>query len=265
MTGLLAAFKKWLFAVVSSALACAFWLLSPVSEQRLTAECANPISVAQFNLLYENRNLNQVLSYLHNNPFDLVVLQEVSPAFGERLATLSDVYPYLYGGQESVGYPSGQMILSRTELRNMSIFFTSDHQAIIRGLWRPSKQQAFVLITAHPPSPRTEQLWHKRNLLLSEVESMLVQYPADEVLIVGDFNLSAVSFRFASLFPSFQTVPVASWPNWQFQTEIPAQLTIAIDHLWLKSTQAMRRICARASQTQPNGSDHRLVITEIGY
>ncbi|MDN3685681.1 hypothetical protein QW180_27310 [Vibrio sinaloensis] len=52
----------------------------------------------------------------------MVVLQEVAPEVGERLKTLSDVYPFQYGGQTGVGYPSSQMILSQTELTNMSVF-----------------------------------------------------------------------------------------------------------------------------------------------
>tara|TARA_Y100001960_G_scaffold251831_1_gene268764 strand:+ start:3379 stop:4320 length:942 start_codon:yes stop_codon:yes gene_type:complete len=261
----LATMRQWAYTLVSFVFACAFWLLSPVSVQKLTEDCANPISIGQFNLLYENKNINQALSYLHNASLDLIVLQEVSPEFGERLTSLDDIYPYQYGGQEGVGYPSGQMILSRTELRNMSVFFTSDHQAIIRGIWRPNKQQSFVLITAHPPSPRTSQLWQRRNHLIEEIEALTIQYPSDEVLIVGDFNLSATSLRFARLFPSFQTAPVASWPNWVNRFKTPAQFMIAIDHLWLKSTEAGRRICSRKSDVYPNGSDHRLVVTNIGY
>ncbi|KHA59384.1 endonuclease [Vibrio variabilis] len=257
--------QRWVWSLISCSFAAVFWLLSPVSVQKVSHECANAITVAQYNLLYDNENLNEVLSYLHNHAFDLVVLQEVSPPVGEKIQLLDDIYPYMYGGQEGVGYPSGQMILSQTELSGLSVYWTSDRQAIIQGIWRPNKQQAFQLMTAHPPSPRSLELWQRRNALMGEVGSLLSNHTNDEVLIVGDFNLSAISLRFARLFPSFQTAPVASWPNRVKQWYVPASFMIAIDHLWLKSTNEGRRICQRESKQSPSGSDHRLIVTEIGY
>ena len=204
-----------------------------------------------------------MLSFLHKQELDLVVLQEIAPEVGERLQTLSDVYPFQYGGQSGVGYPSSQMILSKTELKNMSIFMTPDHQAVIKGDWRPNKHQTFSLITAHPPSPRSNALWHRRNALIRTIESLTVEYPSDEVLIVGDFNLSSVSLRYSTLFPQFQSAPVASWPKWPLDFATPAWSMIAIDHLWLKST--TRKLCHRESLEEPSGSDHKAVLTLVGY
>jgi hypothetical protein len=67
------------------------------------------------------------------------------------------------------------------------------------------------------------------------------------------------------LFPSYQTLPVASWPNWASDFTTPDFSMIAIDHLWLKSAASGRRICERRSVARPNGSDHKIVITRIGY
>ena len=71
--------------------------------------------------------------------------------------------------------------------------------------------------------------------------------------------------QYSMLFPSFQTAPVASWPNWVNQFQTPDFTMIAIDHLWLKSSQTGRRICERRSVEKPNGSDHKMVLTKIGY
>ncbi|MEF1339272.1 endonuclease/exonuclease/phosphatase family protein, partial [Vibrio rotiferianus] len=80
----------------------------------------------------------------------------------------------------------------------------------------------------------------------------------------GDFNLSAASPRFSKLFSRFQSRPVASWPASIKELSVPAFAMIGIDHLWLKSENADRKICTRLSTSQPNGSDHRLVTTVIG-
>ncbi|MCG9596088.1 endonuclease/exonuclease/phosphatase family protein [Vibrio sp. Isolate25] len=257
--------QKWAHSAVCVVLAGAFALMTPKSEQKLVAQCANPVSVAQFNLYYENPDVNAFINYLLTKPADLIVMQEVAPEVGDKLQMLNDIYPYFYGGQEGVGYPSSQMILSVSPLKNMSVFMTPDEQNIIRGTWYPNRQGAITLIVAHPPSPRTKTLWYRRNALIQTIESLLEVYPSDEVMVVGDFNLSSTSLRFAKMFPTFQKAPVASWPNWAEAFKTPPISMIAIDHLWLQSVSAGRKICQRYSSPIPAGSDHLLVKTKIGY
>lgn len=257
--------RQWGPALVCLVLSGVFFLLTPKSTQSLAVNCVNPVTVTQFNLYYDNKDVNGFINYLISNPSDLVVLQEVAPEVGEKLKTLDDIYPYYYGGQEGIGYPSSQMILSRSPLKYMSVFLAPDQQAIIRGTWQPNKHLDFTLMVAHPTSPRTKELWYRRNALIRTIESLDEIYPSDEVIIVGDFNLSSVSLRFGKMFPSFQTAPVASWPNWAAQITTPDFTMIAIDHLWLKATQTGRRICQRSSVVRPNGSDHKMVVTKIGY
>ncbi|OCP78500.1 hypothetical protein AKH11_20040 [Vibrio parahaemolyticus] len=81
---------------------------------------------------------------------------------------------------------------------------------------------------------------------------------------MGDFNLSSVSPRFSTLFPSFQTAPVTSWPTNIKGINVPEPMMIGIDHLWLKPEQGQRIICSRESSAFPQGSDHRMVTTQIG-
>lgn len=257
--------KNWAAGLVSIVLSGVFFLLTPQSQRTLVANCVNPITVSQFNLYYGNKDINEFINQLLSDPTDLVVLQEVAPEIGEKLKMLDDVYPYYYGGQEGVGYPSSQMILSRAPLKDVSVYMTPDQQAIIRGVWLPNKHSAMTFIAAHPPSPRSKELWYRRNALIRTIESIIGLYPSDEILVVGDFNLSAVSLRFGKILPSFQTAPVASWPNWASEISTPDFSMIAIDHLWLKSSLAGRRICERRSIARPNGSDHKMVITKIGY
>ncbi|OAJ95184.1 endonuclease/exonuclease/phosphatase family protein [Vibrio bivalvicida] len=265
MFGILLSCKQWAAALVCLISSGVFYLLTPNSTRILTANCVNPITVTQFNLYYDNDNVNGFINYLLVNSSDLVILQEVAPEIGDKLRMLDDVYPFYYGGQEGIGYPSSQMVLSRSPLKEMSVFMTPDEQAIIRGTWHPNKHIDITLMVAHPTSPRTKELWYRRNAIIRTIESLNQLYPSDEVLVVGDFNLSSVSLRFSKMFPSFQTAPVASWPNWANQFQTPDFTMIAIDHLWLKSSQSGRRICERRSIEKPNGSDHKIVVTKIGY
>lgn len=261
---LMAALRAWAPAVLCVLFCTAFFLLSPKKQHSLVANCVNPVTIAQYNLYYQNPDINAFINYLLSTPHDLVVLQEVAPEVGDKLHMLDDVYPYYFGGQEGVGYPSSQMILSRYPLEQVSVYMTPDQQAIIRGVWYPNTQKAIDFIAAHPPSPRTKALWYRRNALIRTIESLVAIYPSNELLVIGDFNLSSVSLRFGKILPSFQTAPVASWPN-ALTSDTPSFLKIAIDHLWLKATETGRKICRRESRKLPMGSDHNLIVTEVGY
>ncbi|USD43589.1 endonuclease/exonuclease/phosphatase family protein [Vibrio sp. SCSIO 43135] len=257
--------RLWLYTALCALMCAALILITPPNSRVVTANCSSPVTVLQYNMLYYNPHVNEFINYLLSHPTDLVVLQEVAPEDGEKFKLLDDIYPYQYGGQPEVGYPSSQMILSQAPLVDMSVFHTPDGQNVISGIWRPVSGKRIKLLTAHPPSPRTKELWYRRNALLRTIEAMIEQYPADEMLVIGDFNLSANSRRFSALFPSFETAPVASWPNWNPLFDTPAFTMIGIDHLWLKSRKSGWRICSRRADSSIVGSDHRMVRTKLGY
>ncbi|MEZ9233456.1 endonuclease/exonuclease/phosphatase family protein [Vibrio amylolyticus] len=243
-----------------------FFSLTPKNSQTVTA-CSNDLTydVIQYNAYYGNANINSFINELIRSPADLVVMQEVSPELGEKLYSIDDIYPFRYGGQEGVGYPSSQLILSRQPLTGLSVFHTPDAQNIISGEWQVTQNHSIHLITAHPPSPRDQSLWYRRNALIRTIESMTTRYPFPDTLIVGDFNLSSKSELFTQLFSDFDTAPVASWPNWFSNFMPPAFVMIAIDHLWLKSNENNWFICSRKALKHVKGSDHLMIRTQIGF
>ncbi|TOI39135.1 endonuclease [Vibrio parahaemolyticus] len=256
--------RRWLQSVFSTFVAILFVLLLVPPQRSHVASCSQSLSVIQFNLFYENSDINQFINYLLRHPADLVVMQELTPRVGSLLHMLDDVYPHYYGGQRDVGYPSNLMILSRHPITEVSVYRAPNGQEVIRAVWLPKGQAPITLFAAHPPSPRTSELWHQRNALVRTIETLTALYPEPEVLVVGDFNLSSVSPRFSTLFPSFQTAPVTSWPTNIKGIYVPEPMMIGIDHLWLKSEQGQRIICSRESSALPQGSDHRMVTTQIG-
>ncbi|MGR2668198.1 endonuclease/exonuclease/phosphatase family protein [Vibrio campbellii] len=254
--------RHWVKALTAIAISGAFVPFLLPTQITNNQTCENPLTIVQFNLFYENPDINQFINYLLKHPADLVVMQELSPQVGEKLHLLNDIYPFYYGGQRGVGYPSNQMILSRYPLEPVSIYHTPDGQEVIRATWQVDNP--ITLMTAHPPSPRTEPLWQRRNALIRTIETLTELYPTSEMIVIGDFNLSAASPRFSKLFSRFQSRPVASWPTLIKGVSVPSFAMIGIDHLWLKSEKTDRQICTRLSTSQPNGSDHRLVTTVIG-
>jgi len=225
-------------------------------------QCRQPLRVIQYNLRYENPDLTEFIRYIRSQPVDLVVLQEVSPAHGEQFRVLDREFPFQFGGQRNIGYPSSQMILSKEMLYGMQVHNTPDGHKIIRGVWQPKSGLDIDLFVAHPPSPRSERLWQERNVLIQAISDLTSYSALPITLVVGDFNLSAASERFGQLFPGFSTRPVASWPNWGASIETPASTMIGIDHLWLKVEGGdQRELCSRQALLNFKGSDHSPVLS----
>ncbi|KEY91240.1 hypothetical protein CF67_03039 [Candidatus Photodesmus blepharus] len=257
--------KLWLCTLFCITLFFGVFFFIPPMHRTVVENCIMPITIVQFNVFYGNQDVNAFINYLIYKPADLVVLQEVSPKEREKFKLLDDIYPFQYGEEQNVGYSFSQMILSKAPLMDMSVFHTSHGHNIISGSWNLASGKKIKLFTAHLPSPRTKELWYRRNMLLSTIEYMVDQSLSDEILVIGDFNLSANSVRFLSLFPNFQSIPVASWPNWIPWFSTPSFAMISIDHLWLKSIKSGWKICIRTAKESVLGSDHRMVLTKISY
>ncbi|WP_261887392.1 endonuclease/exonuclease/phosphatase family protein [Vibrio aerogenes] len=235
---------------------CLLFSIRILPDIRTQAQaCGKTFKILQYNILFENKKIDNLIQFVKKERPDLIVLQEMTPRHGAALQGLHELYPYRYGGQPKVGYPSNQFILSRQPLYGMSVFRTDDDQSLIRGFWQPTPDVDIALFTAHPPSPRGQQLWHRRNLMFQTVTFLTGFVPVENTLVIGDFNLSSDSARYQQLFPGFSSLPVSSWPAISF---FPA---VGIDHLWIRGS---ARLCAREAVTQVEGSDHWPVLTHLG-
>ncbi len=257
-------FLIWRFWWSSIALwLVAVWFMQYVPTKTVVrqADCSEGIQVFQHNLNFDNQNIKALNQWLTLNQPDLVVLQEVSPKSGRQIEAVGSVYPYRYGGQPLVGYPSGQLILSKTPLYGLAIDNVSPRDKVIHGIWRLADGHEISLITAHPPSPRTQSLWQQRNQVLDRVEQLRRFSALPSTLVVGDFNLSSTTIRFNTFLNDFETAAVSSWPNWGNTTLSDLLPSIAIDHLWLKSPHL--EICQRSRVEALSDSDHFAIISTL--
>ncbi|SHO59016.1 endonuclease/exonuclease/phosphatase family protein [Vibrio quintilis] len=246
--------RRWIPGGLSVLLCILFVVRGLPDSQGKQAECGETVRILQYNMMFENEMVDSFIEFVRASLPDLMVLQEVTPQHGTLLRSLSDLYPYRYGGQPKIGYPSNQLILSRQVLYGMSVYRTNDDQKLIRGFWQPAPGVDIALFTAHPPSPRDQQLWHRRNLMFQTLSYLTGFVPVDNSLVIGDFNLSSDTQRYQQLFPEFSSLPVNSWPS---VSPFPA---IGIDHLWVRGA---ARICRRTAVTEVQGSDHWPVMTEL--
>ncbi|OCH49028.1 endonuclease/exonuclease/phosphatase family protein [Aliivibrio fischeri] len=252
----------YVFSGLALLLSCIWFMLSPSSSYS-NGQCVNPLTIVQYNLYYTNPNRSPFLDYLEKNEIDLVVLQETAPWHGDRFMELIDKYPYQFGGTPGLGYPSGQMIISKQPL-NLKAQNTPAGHYMISGVWQSSKHRPVSLYTAHPPSPRSEQLWHERNALIGSLERLSDYSPYADTLIIGDFNLSANTRRFTDAYQDYHTAPLQSWPREIKGLPIPSFSRIAIDHFWIRNSEKPSLfICKREALPQFSGSDHSAVMTYL--
>ncbi len=253
------------FFVCSLALVVIWFLFLLPAKFEANQSCANPLSIVQYNLRYENPDLSAFIEYIRTQPLDLVILQEVSPAHGEQFRVLDNVYPFQYGGQAKIGYPSGQMVLSKGLLYGMSVHSSAYGHKLIRGVWQPNNEIDIALFVGHPPSPRNEALWLARNSTMDALETLVSSSALGTTVVVGDFNLSSHSRRFKGMLARFEQQPVRSWPTSFAGIKFPELSMIGIDHLWLKSDSHEKYgICSRRTLQEFEGSDHSPILTVVG-
>ncbi|MCQ6508142.1 endonuclease/exonuclease/phosphatase family protein, partial [Vibrio parahaemolyticus] len=73
----------------------------------------------------------------------------------------------------------------RHPIPEVSVYRAPNGHEVIRAVWLPKGQAPITLCAAHPPSPRTIELWHQRNAVVRTIEKLTALYPEPEVLVVG--------------------------------------------------------------------------------
>ncbi|GAM70361.1 hypothetical protein JCM19236_499 [Vibrio sp. JCM 19236] len=82
--------------------------------------------------------------------------------------------------------------------------------------------------------------------MIATIQEFAARSATKHNLIMGDFNLSSTTPRYASLFPQYEDEPVLSWAAFDlFGLEVPLMAS-AIDHLWYQGD-ADSAICERRS------------------
>jgi len=232
----------------------------PLQSAELRAETYR---LFQFNMKYRDtkQELDELLEYLNDEEYHLIALQGVSQQAKQHIIEkLSPNYPnFITGESREVDVYSDQLVFSPFSFSGIK-YYKTDHSALlISSTWHLG-EEAVDLYTLHPPSPRNEKLWLKRNKVLYQLKQALnyakqEAQPERGAIIIGDLNLSKHSSRLTGIFTDMDTRPVNSWPNFIF---IPSFLALAIDHVWVSKGVS---ICARERVGQYAWSDHYPIKT----
>ena len=255
---------RWLaLAVIAAAINA--WLVVPWfigARPELTGNAGRGLRLIVLNVRESNEGFAPVLELLRRDRPDIVVLNEVDPAWLEQVQELG-------AGYEIWDTPAqgkfGVLLLSRHPLDKVETEkFT--------GRWSPSLVAQFdvegrraMLVATHPPAPLSAQTWENRNEHFRELQRYLEDV-TDPVLVAGDLNMTMWTPQFNQLIERTRlsstrdgygvepTFPASRWG-----LDIPWPLRVPLDHVLASSEWTVL-----GCRTGPNvGSDHLPLIVDL--
>ncbi|MBD9484295.1 endonuclease/exonuclease/phosphatase family protein [Pseudomonas sp. PDM14] len=232
--------RRWLPVLLAAPLP---WLSAAPSLPE--SEGAPQLRLASANLNLDNRDAGALRDWLALVQPDVVVLQELSPAFAQSLQPLPG---YLYRSLSPQPSPFGIGVLSTMPLLDPRVI-TDDEgvQRIETGLLIPGCRVELTVLHPMPPiSPRQRA---RRDRTLSE----LAQHKQKPSLLAGDLNTSPWA-------PAFVALQMQGWrrasglmPTWGGPLGIPIDHVVASAHWQV----------VRQSRGPSLGSDHLPVLVDL--
>ncbi|MDF9799023.1 endonuclease/exonuclease/phosphatase (EEP) superfamily protein YafD [Catalinimonas alkaloidigena] len=211
---------------------------------------AQGLKVCSINLLTSNHQYDEVIRYIEEEDFDIILFLEFNSRWAKALDELFTAYPYTHQKIREDNF--GIALMSRLPLENSEVLILS--KANMPTLVSDVRYEGRVLqiIGTHPVPPVGAFQFEARNEQFSRL-NQLVKDSEKEVLLLGDLNCSSFSPNFKRISEGtklrdsrqgFGLLP--SWhARWFF-------LSVSIDHALLSEG-----VEVKARGTGPFiGSDH---------
>jgi endonuclease/exonuclease/phosphatase (EEP) superfamily protein YafD len=248
-------------ALALAALALAAWHLLPslrvAAASPPNPDCEGPaFTVITANLQYSNRDQQSFLDWLSGRSADLLVVQEVTPAWARALEALPD-YPdrHVLARDD----PYGMAVLSRRPfLRVDSADLTGDGLPSVDGAV-PVGGAPVRFLALHTHWPIVPALARARDAALGAAATRTAG-AAEPVVLLGDLNLTADSPAYRRLLRDggLRDVQGATFwrPTWMAGLW---PLALRIDHILVSP-----QWCVEHVEVGPAiGSDHRPVLARL--
>jgi endonuclease/exonuclease/phosphatase (EEP) superfamily protein YafD len=246
--------KRWL--LLSPLALLPLWTASPALPKAHDASPALSIAVA--NVHVSNRDPARLVAWLRARPADVVVLNELTPAYADALSTaIGDQYPHREFVPENS--PFGIGLMARRPLRDIAVRRSEDEIpaliAVIDVDGRPVR-----IVAVHPVPPLAVHWHHERDRLLRDLAQERDPLPR---VVAGDLNATPWSTALSNAAQTGNsplrraTGLSATWSH----RVLGLPIGIPIDHV-LASPQWRRGASERGPAI---GSDHRPVRAELHW
>jgi endonuclease/exonuclease/phosphatase (EEP) superfamily protein YafD len=215
------------------------------------------LNLLTYNLLANNRPLDDTLTIIREADADIVLLQEITTVTAPQIRqALADDYAYMALNPVE-GFPThGQGILSRFPITDDAML-----QNMRLGMQRTVvawRGQPLVIYNVHPPHPGLGNGLFDPSVRSSVLKKVL-QRSLDEdsrVLIGGDFNMSDLSYDYDLFSQHYaDAYRVAGWGmGWTFPADVISPVPVLrLDYLFYDAGwQAIEAVRLQDS----GGSDH---------
>ena len=222
------------------------------------ANCAGPeITVATVNLQFDNVEHGRAIQWLQQNPADIVLLQEVTPAWADAFAQVD--LPYPYASVATREDPYGIALLSRWPIADVrAADFAADGLPSVVAIVLV-KKTALQVVGLHTHWPMSPGLSQSRDRVLDAAASEVAAKEVDSVLL-GDLNLTPYAQAYARLLEQSGLRDAFGdrlWrPTWRAGLW---PLALPIDHVLVPASS-----CVIRTEIGPSiGSDHRPVLVTL--
>ena len=229
-------------------------VLGPQASPRASAS----LRVLHANVLKDNRNYNALFDLVNGSNADLIVLQEITEDWNEKVGALAKLYPYFKSVPGLEG--SGMAVFSRVPFEDVQVLQldSSTHIAIAVKLNLHGRE--VTLLSLHPPTPITASKFENRNQQFYEAGNLLNSVEGSKILI-GDLNTTMWSPYFNMLLRNAHLRDArlglglkTTWPM-----PLPSFLRLPIDHCLVSADVEVRDVQIGG----PIGSDHRPLIVDL--
>ena len=229
----------------------------PWADEKTAVPVGRTWTFSSINLLYGNREVPSVTSFVRRTQPDIVVFQEVSARWASDLEELRDLYPYRSTESRKNGFGVAVFSKEKPESLRMLAQNTRVGELAVFAEWK-SEGQRFGLAGVHPDKPDKEWKIRNRSTYLGEVAQWCeARARADDpVIVIGDFNATPWSASMKAFTRATQlrntsqgTIFGATWNVWE-----PHRLLI--DHALLSPHWTLL-----SREVGPDiGSDHRPLL-----
>jgi len=261
---LVAAGRRRAAFIATVPLAIHAWLLWPfyvASPAERPASAASPdavrLRVVTLNVWGRNKQYERVFDFLRQTEADIVVLEEIYPAWVPQMKALEADWPYHTEMYREARY--GMAIFSRWPLELGRSEFLRDGVPVITARVRVG-ETPLAICGVHLSRPLSRIGSLRQAHQLADLPRVLKDKPQKQI-VLGDFNSTSWNPRFVDCLTRAELVDTrlgsgvhASWPS-----VLPAALRIPIDHcLVSKNIRVVRHEIG-----PPVGSDHLPVIVDL--
>jgi len=229
--------------------------ISPFYFGKNKTNAKEGLKIGAINLLSSNTDFSAVTKFIHEENFDVLLLQELTPDWERQLdSTLSGFSTKIYEARED-NFGMGMLIKSNPLLLEVMNIGQAEIPSIIAKM----RHENLVIIGTHPLPPVGSEYFDLRNGQFNEINS-LVKSIGSEVVVIGDLNSSSYSPNFKKITEGTtlrdSRIGFGLQPSWN---ALYSWLAVPIDHALV--TEGIEVIDRRLG---PNiGSDHHPIIIEI--